>query len=226
MGCLYWVAWGVYKILRLIPVSHFICIYFLLLWIVCFVFSFTVQKLLSLIKSHLFIFVFVFITLWGKSKKMLLWFTSECSASKSFIVSDLAFSFLIHLSLFLCMVLANVLILKGLSFIPVYKMPYNSSCIPIQAHLLNSYLRFAQANHTSYASISFTKFVQHLTWKAASFPWRTSWDIFLYKLLSNFIPCRVIHTLLYVLLVHKLASINAGQRETRESERPLQIGRW
>ena len=51
--------------------------------------SFAVQKLLSLIRSHLF--VFIFISLGGGSKKILLGFTSECSmfSSKSFIVSGL-----------------------------------------------------------------------------------------------------------------------------------------
>ena len=39
--------------------------------------SFAVQKLLSLIKSHLFIFVFIVITLRGGSEKMLLWFMLE-----------------------------------------------------------------------------------------------------------------------------------------------------
>ena len=40
--------------------------------------SFAVQKLLSLIRSHLFIFVFIFITLGGGSKKILLRFMSKC----------------------------------------------------------------------------------------------------------------------------------------------------
>ena len=39
--------------------------------------SFTVQKLLSLIRSHLFIFVLIFIMLGVESKKMLLRFVSE-----------------------------------------------------------------------------------------------------------------------------------------------------
>ena len=39
--------------------------------------SFAVQKLLSLVRSHLFIFVFVVITLGGVSEKILLWFISE-----------------------------------------------------------------------------------------------------------------------------------------------------
>ena len=37
---------------------------------VLFMVSFAVQKLLSLIKSHLLIFVFIFITLGGGSKKI------------------------------------------------------------------------------------------------------------------------------------------------------------
>ena len=42
--------------------------------------TFGVQKLLSLIRSHLFIFVFLSITLGSGSKKILLQFISECSA--------------------------------------------------------------------------------------------------------------------------------------------------
>ena len=76
--------------------------------------SFDVQKLLSLIKSHLFIFVFIFITLGGGSEKILLWFMSKSVfhmfSSKSFTVSSLTFRNLIILSLFLCMVLGSVLI--------------------------------------------------------------------------------------------------------------------
>ena len=39
--------------------------------------SFAVQKLLSFIRSHLFLFVFIPITLGGGSKKILLWFMSK-----------------------------------------------------------------------------------------------------------------------------------------------------
>ena len=39
--------------------------------------SFAVDKLLSLIRSHLFIFVFIFNTLGGGSERMFLWFMSE-----------------------------------------------------------------------------------------------------------------------------------------------------
>ena len=41
---------------------------------ILFVVFFTVQKLLSLIRSHLFIFVFIVVTLRGESEKILLWF--------------------------------------------------------------------------------------------------------------------------------------------------------
>ena len=62
---------------------------------VLFLVSFAVQKLLSLTKSHLFIFVFLFITLRVGSKKILLRFMSESVlpvlSSKSFIVFGLIF---------------------------------------------------------------------------------------------------------------------------------------
>ena len=44
---------------------------------VLFMVSFAEQKLLSFIRSHLFIFVFIFITLGGGSKKILLRFMSK-----------------------------------------------------------------------------------------------------------------------------------------------------
>ena len=44
--------------------------------LVLFMVSFAVQKLLSLIRSHLFRFYFT--TLGSGSKKILLWFVSEC----------------------------------------------------------------------------------------------------------------------------------------------------
>ena len=64
--------------------------------------SFAVQKLFSLIKSHLFIFVFIVsLLLRGGSEKMLLSFMSESVwpifSSKSFIVSGLISRSLIHL---------------------------------------------------------------------------------------------------------------------------------
>ena len=42
--------------------------------------SFAEQKLLSLLRAHLFIFAFVPIILEDRSKKMMLWFMSEYSA--------------------------------------------------------------------------------------------------------------------------------------------------
>ena len=72
------------------------------------------QKLLSLIKSHLFIFVFIVITLGGGSEKILLWFMMESVwamfSFKSFIAAGLIFRSLIRFELFLCMVLGSVLI--------------------------------------------------------------------------------------------------------------------
>ena len=73
--------------------------------------SFAVQKLLLLIRHHLFIFVFIVITLGGGSGKILLWFMSESVwpmfSYKYSIVSGLIFGSLIHLE-FLCMVLGSV----------------------------------------------------------------------------------------------------------------------
>ena len=66
------------------------------------VFSFCLwfPLLLSLFRSHLLIFVYIFITLGGGSKKILLQFISVCSACmfsyKNFIVSGFTFRSLIH----------------------------------------------------------------------------------------------------------------------------------
>ena len=62
--------------------------------------SFSVQKLLILIRSHWFIFGFVFIILGCGSNKILLWFMSKSVLpvffSRSFIVYGLTFMLLIH----------------------------------------------------------------------------------------------------------------------------------
>ena len=67
---------------------------------VLFMVSFAVPKLLSLIRFHLFIFVFIFITPGDRLKKVLLRFMSKSVLpmffSKSFRVSSLIFMFLIH----------------------------------------------------------------------------------------------------------------------------------
>ena len=66
---------------------------------VLFTVSFFVQKFLSFIRSHLFIFVFIFINLGGRLKKILLRFMSKSVlpmfSSKSFTVSGLTFGSLI-----------------------------------------------------------------------------------------------------------------------------------
>ena len=70
---------------------------------VLFMVSFAVQKLLSLIKSNLFIFVFIFITQGSGLKNILQQFMSEgvlpIFSSKSFVVSSLKFRSLIHFEL-------------------------------------------------------------------------------------------------------------------------------
>ena len=73
------VFWRIKRILSFISVASFANIFshsedcpFTLLMV-----SFAVQKLLSLIRSHLLIFVFIFITLGGGSEKILLRFMSK-----------------------------------------------------------------------------------------------------------------------------------------------------
>ena len=67
--------------------------------------SFAMQKFLSLIRSHLSVFVFTLITLGGRSIKILLWFMSKTVlpmfSSKRFIVSSLTLMSLIHFE-FIC----------------------------------------------------------------------------------------------------------------------------
>ena len=62
--------------------------------------SFVVQKLLSLVRSHLFTFVFIYINLGGGSDRILLLCISNSVllifSSKNFIVSSLIFKSLIH----------------------------------------------------------------------------------------------------------------------------------
>ena len=74
---------------------------------VLFMISFVVQKLLRFNRSHLFIYVFISISLEGGSKRILLWFTSKSFlpmfSSKNFIVSGLIFRSLIHFEfIFVC----------------------------------------------------------------------------------------------------------------------------
>ena len=79
--------------------------------------SFIVQKPLSLIRSHLFIFAFISNILGGGSERILLWFMSESVlpmfSSRNFIVSGLTFRSLTHTPFwvyFLYTVLENVLV--------------------------------------------------------------------------------------------------------------------
>jgi len=70
---------------------------------ILFIVSFAVQKLLSLSRPHLFIFVFISIILGDRLKKILRQLRSESVlpmfSSRSFIVSYLLFRSLIHLEL-------------------------------------------------------------------------------------------------------------------------------
>ena len=65
-----------------------------------FMVSFAVQKLLNLIRSHLFIIVFISFTLGDKAKKISLWFISKSVlpmfSSRSFMVYGFTFRSLIH----------------------------------------------------------------------------------------------------------------------------------
>ena len=73
----YWTSWVVCIFWKLIP-SGLLHLQKFSLVLCCFVYGFLCwQNLLSLIRSHLLIFVFIFITLKGGSKKMLLWFVSK-----------------------------------------------------------------------------------------------------------------------------------------------------
>ena len=98
----YWALWPVCIFWRLIPrQSHCLQIFSPFLYVFfLFMVSFAEPKLLSLIRSHLFIFVFVFFSLRDGSKKILLQFMSKSVLhmlfSRSFIVSGFPFRSLIH----------------------------------------------------------------------------------------------------------------------------------
>ena len=74
---------------------------------ILFMTFFAVQKLTSLIRFHLFIFAFIFITLGDWTKKTLVLFMSEnvfhMFSSRTFMVANLKFNLRAILSLFLCM---------------------------------------------------------------------------------------------------------------------------
>ena len=93
--CIFWKLIACWSYHLQIVFSHFVCCIFIL-----FMISTAVQKLVSLNRSHLFIFVFIFIIMGGGSKKILLPFMSKSVlpmfSSKSFIASALTFRSLIH----------------------------------------------------------------------------------------------------------------------------------
>ena len=101
------------------------------------------KKLLSLIRSHLFIFVFTLITLRGGSEKMLLSFMLESVwpmfSSKSFIVPSLTFRSLIHFE-FLCMVLGSVLIHSFPCGCPVFPAPFIEQAVLYPLYILASFV--------------------------------------------------------------------------------------
>ena len=86
MSCLYILVINSLSIVSIAIIFSHSKGYLSTLLIVCFI----VQKLLSLIRFHLFVFVFIFITLGGKSKKILPWFISKSVfpvlSSKSYIL--------------------------------------------------------------------------------------------------------------------------------------------
>ena len=88
------------------PLSVTSCKYFLPFYgclFISFMVSFALQKLLTFIRSYLFIFVFIFITLGGGSKQILLWFRVFCLRFPLRVLSDLTFRSLIHFEfIFVC----------------------------------------------------------------------------------------------------------------------------
>ena len=96
MSCLYILEINTSSVVSFaIIFSHSECCLFTLV-----ILSFAMQKLLCLIRSHLFTSVFISITLGAGSWRILLWFMSSSVlpmfSSKSFIVSGLTFRSLIH----------------------------------------------------------------------------------------------------------------------------------
>ena len=115
MGCLY--------ILEINPLSVVLFANIFSCFVSCLfvlVVSFAVQKLLNLIKSHL-VMVFIFITIGGGLKMILLWFISKgvlpMFSSKSFVISSLTFRsfphFLTVLLVFLILTCVGLLVYFG-----------------------------------------------------------------------------------------------------------------
>ena len=103
LGCLFfscWVVWAVYIFRGLRPVGCIICNYFLPFCGLSFHFfmvSFAVQKPVSLIRPHWFIFVFISIALGVRPKKAFVWLMSENVFLCSFL--EVLWYLVLHLSL-------------------------------------------------------------------------------------------------------------------------------
>ena len=117
---LIWAVWTAYIYIFFLEVNSLsvVSIAIIFSWglffnlVYCFLCS---EKLLSLIRFHLFIFVFTSIILGGESKRILLRFMSQTVlpmfSFKSFIVCGLTFKCLIHSEfIFLCIVVGSVLV--------------------------------------------------------------------------------------------------------------------
>ena len=95
-------------------------------------------------------FVFIFISLGGGSKKILLGFTSGCSmfSSKSFIVYSLTFGLSFILNLFLCIMLENVLISFSCSC-PIFSVPCIEESVFSPLYILAAFVKtLCDINHS------------------------------------------------------------------------------
>ena len=125
--------------------------------------SFTVQKLISLIRSHLFILIFIFIALGDWSKKTLVWFMSKkvlpMITSNSFIVSCLVIKSLSHFEfIFVCgeSILTSLIYMQLFNF-PICKWRLFCSC-QFLCHFFLFYwtgLDFQHSNKSNTASFNF-----------------------------------------------------------------------